>query len=86
VDKPLGHANGAGPQAEKPAQYCAGPQFPFIISENLYKLQKCIENIILLGKMRQIPVYSLREALHIEINFAPCCSIKHCTKFHKVKH
>jgi hypothetical protein len=74
VDEPLGHANGAG------------PQFPFIISKNLYKLQKCIENIILLGKMRQIPVYSLREALHIEINFAPCCSIKHCTKFHKVKH
>jgi hypothetical protein len=36
--------------------------------------------------MRQIPIYSLREALHIEINFTPCCSIKHCTKFHKVKH
>jgi hypothetical protein len=28
-------------------------------------------------------VYSLRAALHIEINFTPCCSIKHCTKFHK---
>jgi hypothetical protein len=35
--------------------------------------------------MRQIPVYSLRVALHLEINFTPCCSIKHCTKFHKVK-
>jgi hypothetical protein len=35
--------------------------------------------------MRQIFVYSLRAAPHIEINFTPCCSIKHCTKFHKVK-
>jgi hypothetical protein len=34
---------------------------------------------------RQIFVYSLRAALHIEINFTPCCSIKHCTKFHKLK-
>jgi hypothetical protein len=39
---PLGQANSAGPQAGKPAQYCAAIsdfQFLFIISENLYKLQ-----------------------------------------------
>jgi hypothetical protein len=35
--------------------------------------------------MRQISVYSIRATLHIEINFTPCCSIKYCTKFHKVK-
>jgi hypothetical protein len=51
----------------------------------LYKLQKWIENIILLKNMRQIHIYSLRAALHIEINLTLCCSIKNCTKFHKVK-
>jgi hypothetical protein len=35
--------------------------------------------------MKQISVYSLRAALHKEINLTHCCSIKHCTKFHKVK-
>jgi hypothetical protein len=35
--------------------------------------------------MRQISTYSLRAALHIEINLMPCYSIKHYTKFHKIK-
>jgi hypothetical protein len=36
--------------------------------------------------MRQISIYSIREALRIKINFTPCYPIKHCTKFHKMKH
>jgi hypothetical protein len=35
--------------------------------------------------MRQIFLYSIRAALHIEINFTLCCSIEHCTKFDKLK-
>jgi hypothetical protein len=35
--------------------------------------------------VRQIALYSLGADLHIEINLTPFCSIKHCTKLHKIK-
>jgi hypothetical protein len=61
-------------------------QFLFIISKNSYKLQKCIENTILLEKiLNEFFVSSLRAYLHIEINLTPYCSIKNCTKFYKIK-
>jgi hypothetical protein len=51
---PLGQANSAETRAGKPTITVwrfSDFEFPFIISENLYKLQKYVENTILLGKI-----------------------------------
>jgi hypothetical protein len=51
---PLGQANSVGPWAEMLAQYYAAIfLFLFFIKyfRNSYKLQKCVENTILLGKI-----------------------------------